>query len=531
MQTDGQSRSIWMDIGDVPEYKRLAEDTQTDVCIVGAGIAGLTTAYLLAREGVRVVVLEGRGISFGETGRSTAQLSNAVDDRYYEMEKLHGVDGARIIAESLTRAIDELERIVQEEKIDCDFERIDGYLFLPPDEGSPENLDRELEAAHRAGLTDVEKVSRAPLKDFDTGPALRFPRQGQFDPVRYLAGLARAITRDGGRIHANTRVSNITSDSGNKGTVRVETEGGASLTAKHVVVATNSPVNDRVTMHTKQAPYRTYVVGMRVPRGSVQKALYWDTLDPYHYVRLQAMPNETAARESDKSGSGRQSNDVYDVVITGGADHKTGQEDDADRRYQELEQWTRDRFPMVEKTVYRWSGQVMESMDGVAFIGRNPGEKNVYIVTGDSGQGTSHGTIAGILLTDLIQGRVHHWEKLYDPARKNLSASALSEFIVEQVNVAQQYADLVTGGDVSSVDEVAPGTGAIMRRGLSKVAVYRDESGTLHERSAVCTHLGCIVQWNSGEKSWDCPCHGSRFDAQGRVIEGPAKSDLAGVEI
>lgn len=527
MQTDGQSKSIWYDVAEPPEQPSLTGDMRTDVCIVGGGIAGLTTAYLLARAGKQVVVLEDKEIAGGQTGRSTAQLSNEVDDRYVEMERLHGERGAQIIAESLTAAIDEVERIVGAESIECDFERVDGYLFLPPDEKSSHLLDDELAAAHRAGLTDAEKVPRAPLASYDTGPCLRFPRQGQFDPVRYLAGLARAITRDGsGRIYTNTHVTDVTNEKAEE-VVRVTTKGGATITAQYVVVATNSPINDRFAMHTKQAPYRTYVVGLRVPRGSVAKGLYWDTLDPYHYVRLQALPNETVAREGN---SGPVAANVDDVIITGGEDHKTGQEDDAEQRYARLEAWTRERFPAAEAVEYRWSGQVMEPVDGVAYIGRNPlDSKNIFIVTGDSGQGTSHGTIAGMLIRDFVLGRENSWATLYDPARKSLGASSLKEFAVEQLNVAGQYADYVTGGDVASVDEIKAGEGAIVRRGLSKVAVYRDESGSLYERSAVCTHLGCIVRWNSGEKSWDCPCHGSRFDAHGRVTEGPAVSDLLSV--
>lgn len=517
MITDGESKSIWYDTGQPPQQMPLAGDTQADVAIIGGGIAGLTTAYMLAREGKRVVVLESKEVASGQTGRSTAQLSTACDDRYTEMEKLHGERGAQIIAESFRAAIDKLEEITKTENIDCDFERVDGYVFLPNDEGDgPEYLDEELAASHRAGLSDVEKVERAPLPGFNTGVALRYPRQGNFDPVRYLTGLARAIERDGGRIHTNTHVTEIKSEGDGKG-VRIETEGGASVTADAVVVATNSPINDLFAMHTKQAPYRTYVVGMRVPRGSVPHGQYSDDLDPYHYVRLQSLPDNENAE--------------YDVILTGGEDHKTGQADDAEERYARLEAWTRERFPAVEGTEYRWSGQVMEPVDGVAYIGRNPLDaSNVFIATGDSGQGTSHGTIAGILLTDLIQGRDNPWATLYDPRRKSLGRESLKEFIVEQANVAAQYTDYVTGGDIASPDELTPGEGGIMRRGLSKIAVYKDESGAITERSAVCTHLGCIVSWNSGEKSWDCPCHGSRFDCKGKVIEGPAVSDLAAIE-
>mgnify|MGYP003575396715 CR=1 FL=1 len=268
----GQSASIWMQTATVPSYAKLTGDIKADVCVVGAGIAGMTTAYLLAREGRSVVVIDDGPIGGGQTERTTAHLANAIDDQYFEIERFHGERGAQLAAESHTAAIDRIEKIVTREKIDCDFERLNGYLFLPPNE-STDLLDRELAAAHRAGLTDVERVDRAPLEQFDTGPCLRFPRQGQFHPLKYLAGLSSAITRDGGRIFTGTHAVDI--DGGSPG--RVRTSDGFVITASALVVATNTPVNDRVAIHTKQAAYLTYVIGARVAHGSINKALYWDT--------------------------------------------------------------------------------------------------------------------------------------------------------------------------------------------------------------------------------------------------------------
>jgi len=517
MESDsGQTTSIWMASSEeIPSDGNLAEDTSADVCIVGAGIAGMTTAYLLAREGKRVVVLDDGPIGGGMTSRTTAHLVNALDDRFYELERLHGEKGSRLAAESHSAAIDRVEAIVKEEGIDCEFERLDGYLFVPPNE-SKEQLEDELKAAHRAGLTGVEMVDRAPIEDFDTGKALRFPRQGQFHPLKYLAGLARAIRRDGGRIFTNTHASLI---EGGK-SARVETSGGHVVTCNSVVVATNTPINDRFAIHTKQGPYITYVIGARVPRGSVARALFWDTPDPYHYLRIESI----SAKIKDTGET-----EEYDLLIVGGEDHKTGQKDDAGRRFAALERWTRTRFPMVEEIEFQWSGQVMEPIDALAFIGRNPlDEDNVLIATGDSGNGMTHGTIAGILLTDLIMGRENEWATIYDPTRKTLRA--LPEFASENLNVAAQYTDYVMGGDVDSASEIKPGEGAIIRDVLKKIAAYRDESGALHERSAVCVHLGCIVAWNSKEKTWDCPCHGSRYDAYGKVFQGPANRNLDPVD-
>jgi glycine/D-amino acid oxidase-like deaminating enzyme/nitrite reductase/ring-hydroxylating ferredoxin subunit len=502
--------SIWMATSEAAPQRVLTSDVDAGVCIVGAGIAGMTTAYLLAREGKSVVVLDDGPVGGGETGRTTAHLTNALDDRYSEIERLHGPDGARLTAESHTTAISRIEAIVNAEKIECDYERVDGYLFVPPGEPLDE-LERELDAAHRAGLSDVTLVERAPL-DFSTGPCLKFPRQGQFHPLKYLYGLARAIERDGSLIF--TRAHAETIEGGPD--AHVATKDGHTVTARDIVVATNTPVNDLVSVHTKQAAYRTYVIGIQIPRGSLTKALYWDTDRPYHYLRLNSAPSA----DKDKA---------FELLIVGGEDHKTGQADHTTDRYERLERWTRERFPGASEVEFRWSGQVMETVDGLAFIGRNPNDHpNVYIITGDSGMGMTHCTIGGMILRDLIMGRENAWADLYDPSRKRISAA--SRFLRENLNVMAQYADKLTAGEVEGAEEVAGGSGSVVRRGLTKVAVYRDEQGNLHEYSAICPHLGCVVSWNSAEKSWDCPCHGSRFDPFGRVINGPAISGLAQVD-
>jgi glycine/D-amino acid oxidase-like deaminating enzyme/nitrite reductase/ring-hydroxylating ferredoxin subunit len=506
MKDDSQATtSIWMATANPRSPSPLKESIRTDICIIGAGIAGLTTAFLLGREGRSVVVLDDGMIGGGMTGRTTAHLTNAYDDRYVEIEKLHGAEASRLTADSHSAAIDKIAEIVSREKLDCNFEWVDGFLFGATPY-AVDLLNDELAAAHRAGLTGVEKVARAPIESFDTGVALRFPRQAQFHPLQYLDGLARAIMRDGGLVFGQTHAQEIEGGA----EARVETSHGPTVTAEVIVVATNTPVNDLVAIHTKQAPYVTYVIGVRVPKGSVTRALYWDTGDPYHYLRLQ-------------------SENGHDVLIVGGEDHKTGQENDGNERFARLEQWTRERFPQMGEVEYRWSGQVMEPVDALAYIGRNPlDDDNVYIATGDSGQGMTHGTIAGMLLTDLIQGRENKWEALYRPSR--LRVKSLPEYASENINVAEQYADYVTAGDIKSESELKPGEGAIMREGISKIAVYRDDAGTVHKLSATCPHLGCVVAWNSIEQTWDCPCHGSRFSANGHVYQGPANSNLSEVE-
>ena len=460
------TRSLWQDTASIPPRPPLSEHLVTDVCVVGAGIAGLSVAYHLARAGKRVVVLELDQVASGETGRTTAHLSNAIDDRYLALDKAVGGDNARLAAESHTAAIDAIERIVREEQIDCDFARLDGYLFCAEGD-DPELLADEQAAARRAGLSGVTLESSTPVRGWNSGPALRFPAQGRFHILRYMAGLARAIEKAGGVIYCGTGVDKIEGGA----PAMVTTRSRLTVAADDVVVCTNGSISDLVVTHVKMAPYRSFVVAFRVPKGSV---------------------------------------------------------DDAGDRFSRLDEWTRARWPIAGERMAQWSGQVLEPYDYLAFIGRNPdGAEHVWMASGDSGMGMTHGTMAGLLLGDLLQGKDHRWAKLYDPRRVTLHRVELATLAKENADVAAQFVDYVTPGQVDDVESIANGEGRVVRRGIRKVAAYRDEHGTLTECSAVCTHVGCIVDWNTAEKSWDCPCHGSRFSGTGRVLAGPATADLS----
>ena len=516
-QSSGRTSTLWLDTCPAAPLDPLRSDVEADLCVVGAGIAGLTTAYLASLDGQRVVVLDDGAVGSGETGRTTAHFTAALDDRFERLERLHGGRGARLAAQSHAAAIDRVESIVAREGFDCGFERVDGYLFGTPDHPASE-LEAERDAAVRAGLP-ARLVARAPLQAFDTGPALLFPRQAQLHPLRYLRGLADAVAARGGRVHTGSHATSL-----ERGTpLRVATEAGPVVSAKAVVVATNVPVFERTTIHTKQAPYRTYVVVLPVPRSAVPHVLLWDTGRghtepiPYHYVRLH--PAEGA--------------DAHDLLIVGGEDHKTGQPDEdeglAEARWQRLVDWASERFPVLGPPRWRWSGQVAEPVDGLAFLGLEPGSNHpVYLATGDSGNGMTHGTLAGVVLSDLLAGRPDEWAALYDPGRVTLRAAAA--WARENVNVAAQYADWFKAGGALSADDVPAGGGAVLAHGLQRYAVHRDREGALHVCDAVCPHLGCVVRWNAAETTWDCPCHGSRFDAQGRVVNGPANADLAPVD-
>jgi glycine/D-amino acid oxidase-like deaminating enzyme/nitrite reductase/ring-hydroxylating ferredoxin subunit len=510
----GESVSAWMQSLKMPTYTALSEDIDVDICIIGGGLAGLTTAYLLQNEGRKVCVLEGFEIGSGQTGRTTAHFTSALDERYHKLEKYHGEKGAFLAAQSHEAAIKKAVEIITREKIECELERVNGYLFCANDEipnytlqsNREKNhnfLTKELEAIQRAGLLDVYVTERIPLQSFDPGPALCYPNQIQIHPLKYLKALAEIFVSRGGQIFTNSHVTEV--QGGDQAFVKLQNE--HKVTCRSVVVATNSPINDLVAIHTKQASYRTYVIGIEVPKGKIVKGLYWDTQDPYHFIRLE-----------------KDDNNPHEILLVGGEDHKTGQNDNPEHSYTRLENWARKRFPEGGRILYRWSGHVMEPVDGLAYIGHNPMDKNnVYVVTGHSGNGMTYCTMAGMIITDLILGRENPYASLYNPSR--ISISSAGNYIKENANTLAQYSDwfLDAGKNTEDLDT---GEGIVYRDGMHIVAAYKDEFGNLTLNSAVCSHLGGIVRWNPAEKSWDCPCHGSRYDCYGKVLEGPACMDL-----
>lgn len=471
-----------------------------EIAVVGAGISGLTAAFCLAQEGRRVLVIDKQGVGQGESLRTTAHLASALDDRFYHLAKWHGADGARLAAASHAAAIDWIEHFVEDLPGQCGFKRVPGYLFSH--DGRTERLEREGDAAREAGLSaafDRTGIPNLPA----LGPALRFDGQARMDMGLYLLALAEACARLGVQFCRNEIVA---ADGGDGPTV--SSADGRTLQASAVVIATNVPFHERFAVHTKQAAYRSYVVAGPIEEGAMPDALLWDDGDPYHYVRM-----------ADAEEGGK-------LVVIGGEDHKTGQDADP-TAFVRLQAWANERLPGIQGFTHGWSGQILEPADGLAFIGADAGgEENVYIVTGDSGNGVTHGTIGGLLLADLIAGRDNPWTGLYDPKRKLVRAPG--GWMRENANVALQYRDWLGGADAAKPEDLALGEGAVIRRGVHRIAVYRDGDGKYTAFSARCPHLGCAVRWSPQEKSWDCPCHGSRFDARtGAVLNGPANAPLS----
>jgi glycine/D-amino acid oxidase-like deaminating enzyme/nitrite reductase/ring-hydroxylating ferredoxin subunit len=472
------------------------ENVTEDVVVIGAGIAGLSIALALIEDGRKVVVIEKASIGAGQTLRTSAHLASALDDRFFLLERWHGPDGAQRAARSHAQAIDRIERWSKQYSIMCNFLRVDGFL-LEQGATDPNEFEREHDAALRSGL-DVQTVQDVP--NLELGRALRYTGQARFNPVAYIAGLARTI-EDLGGVFVREEVVEVKGGA----TPKIRTAEQVEISARAVVIATNVPFHEAIPIHTKQAPYRSYVIGCPIPRDDFPDILLWDMADPYHYVR----------RVDDEDS-------LASWLIIGGGDHKTGQSPDA-LPYSELFEWARSRFSNVGPPEWSWSGQIIEPIDGLAFIGRDPGgQDNVFVATGDSGNGLTHATIAADIIPDLIQGRPDPWGGLYDPRRKPVQA--LGTWLGENANVAAQYRDWFSRGEARSLDLL---DGTVIRQGVHRIAVSRGMEGALHAFSAVCPHLGCCVRWNDAERTWDCPCHGSRFDpVDGHVLNGPAANGL-----
>lgn len=392
-----QNDSLWLDTTSMPAFAALDGDVRADVCVIGAGIAGLTTAYMLLREGKSVVVIDSAGVGAGETGRSTAHMFPP-DERFARLERMLGANKTALLADSYRRATDCVESIVRVEQIDCEFERLDGYLFNPHGKWDAV-LEAEYAITSRLGL-DVRRFERVPGLQFDTGPCLRFGRQAQFHPLKYLAGLARAIIALGGRIYGETRATSIQGDAH----LQSVTTAHGDITAGAVVIATNTPFDRRFAPRDRQQVYQSYVVGLRVPKDALPRVLMWDTGTPYYYVRLAAAA----------PGAG------HELLIVGGQDHVHSDAIDPQRRYAEIEAWARARFPNAGEVEYQWSGRIMEPHDGIAMLGHYPvDQSNVFIITGDSGNGMTYCTAGAILVADQVLGRSNRWSELYSPTRES----------------------------------------------------------------------------------------------------------------
>lgn len=497
----------WVTSAEFPDYARLDEDLETDVVVVGAGVTGLTSAYLLAKAGQQVVVLERDRCAMADTGHTSAHLTMVTDTRISDLVGRFGRSHAQAVWDAGLAAIATVDDAVVENDIDAGFEWVDGYLHAPTADQSRQDVERlEEEAALARDLGfDAAFVAAVPLID---RPGIRFPNQARLHPRAYFAGLTAAIVALGGRIYERSPAEEFVDDP------REVKAAGHRVRCRDVVLATHNPLvglsgsTGAALFQTKLALYTSYVIAGRVPSGSFPDALWWDTGDPYAYLRVEPRQD-------------------HDLVIYGGEDHKTGQQDDTESSYRRLEARLTALAPRVELS-HRWSGQVIETPDGLPYIGQTA--EHQYAATGYAGNGLTFGTLAGLMIADAILGRANPWAGLFDPSRKALTRGVW-DYIKENVDYPYyMIRDRFAGPDAQSIRAVKRGEGKVIERDGAKVAAYRNRSGAVTLRSAICPHMGCVVGWNTAERTWDCPCHGSRFKPTGDVISGPAEAPLAEVK-
>jgi glycine/D-amino acid oxidase-like deaminating enzyme/nitrite reductase/ring-hydroxylating ferredoxin subunit len=488
------TNSLWSEVTPAPPLPPLEGNLDVDVAIIGGGITGITLAALLTAAGQRVAVLEGRRIGKGETFRSTAHLTEAFDVRYHVLQSRFGEAGARLAAEGQRAAIDRIARFANELAVPCGFRPVPGFLFAEHPKDVIE-IHHEAEVAAKLGLP-VALTEEVPLP-FLTRGALRFDNQATLEPRTYLQSLAETVLRQGGRIFENAQVTAIEDGA----PCRIATERGV-VSARSVAVAAHVPVSNRLLLHTKLAAYRTYAVAVEMSLST--DALFWDLGDPYHYIRRQRIG-------------------AHDYLIIGGEDRKVGEIADTTQPFEQLEAYVKEKFGhRVAPTDYRWAGQIIESADGLPYVGLNSGSHHVYVATGYSGNGITGGTWAALVLSEQIQGRESRWDRLLDATRFKPLASAKA-FVSENLDFPKHLlGDRLPLPGRDGLEKIAAGEGNVLSLGGRRLAVYRNNNGRLSALSPVCTHLGCLVRWNNAEKSWDCPCHGSRFDPTGRVLNGPA---------
>jgi glycine/D-amino acid oxidase-like deaminating enzyme/nitrite reductase/ring-hydroxylating ferredoxin subunit len=498
------TKSLWHATHQVRHFAPLNHDLAVDVAIVGGGVCGVTAALLLARAGRQVALIERDRIGSGETGYTTSHLTEAVDGRYQHIVSRFGEANARLVAVASRQAMDMIERFTTELSLESGFERLTGYLYTER-ESDLDWLAKELDAARRASC-EVQWTDHVPLP-FDTRGGIAWPRQARVHPLAYLNGLAHAATAHGAVVFEGTRINDV--DDGDPCVLRA---GAFKIKASDVFVAANVPVSNRFAIHTKIAAYRSYAIAMEADSLDLP-AMFWDTDDPYHYTRTQHFAGHT-------------------YLIVGGEDHRTGEQTETDAAYKRLITYAQTRFG--QKPVrYRWSGQIIEPVDGLPYIGRNTGSTHVYVATGFSGNGITFGTIAASMVADQIRGITTPYDALFDATRVTPIASAVdyvSENVSYPIHLLKHRLTSLNTED-RAPDELAPGEGGVFSSSEGKIAVCRDRSGKFHVVSAVCTHLACDVAWNKAEQTWDCPCHGSRFSADGKVINGPAVTGLRPVPV
>jgi glycine/D-amino acid oxidase-like deaminating enzyme/nitrite reductase/ring-hydroxylating ferredoxin subunit len=500
-----KEKSIWKD-EQPSRFGRLPGSCRFDVAVIGGGITGMTAAWLLKKAGKKVCVLERERIGGVDTANTTAHLTMVTDLRLKKLVSHFGEDAAGLVWHGGAAAVNTIEEIARALEIECHFRRIPAYLHASLENDSLENdraerrdFEEEATLARQLGF-EARYLDAVP---YFRKPGIRFADQAKFHPLAYVAGLAQAVAGDGSAVFEDAEVTEVKEDP------LAVVVSGKSVKCDYLVIATHVPLMGNTglmsatLLQAKLAPYSSYVLGATIPKGLIAEASFWDTTDPYFYLRVDG-------------GS------KTDYAIFGGKDHKTGQQADTEIPYRELEAKLLDILPEA-KIDHRWSGQVIETNDGLPYIGETA--ERQFVATGFAGNGMTFGTLSAMMACDAVLGRDNAWQDLFSADRKKLRGGTWA-FIKENLDYPYYLVRDRLAPAEASVDAVERGEGRIIKRDGQRVACYRDDEGQVTTVSAVCTHLGCLVRWNGVERTWDCPCHGSRFHATGEVLAGPAESPL-----
>ncbi|HEX2846304.1 MAG TPA: FAD-dependent oxidoreductase [Chitinophagaceae bacterium] len=494
---DGYQTSLWQ--SSIPPYQpvNISDNSNYDVIIVGGGITGISTALLLQESGKKCLVLEANTLCFGTTGGTTAHLNTLLDTPYSTIRKKFNAESAAIVAKSTEAAIELVKRNIKKYSIDCDFSEADAFLFAENSK-QEKQLEEIAEAALEAGL-DLQFTENIPVPASFVS-AIRVKGQAKFHPLKYVYGLAKAFERRGGHIRQDCRVTGVEVNE----KVEVTTSSGQYACAD-LIYATHIPPGVNL-LHLRCSPYRSYVMAVVLDKEEYPADLCYDMVDPYHYYRTQEVDGQ-----------------LY--LIAGGKDHKTGHEENTQHRFTELEAHIRKMF-RVKKVAYKWSSQYYESADGLPYIGHLPGQpEHLYVATGFGGNGMVYSSVAALTLEAILNNEENGQTRLFDPNRLK-PVAGFTNFIQQNAGVAGELLGrLFSGEHLEELAELAPGEGKMVSYEGQKIALYKDEEGVLHAIDPVCTHLKCEVNWNSAERSWDCPCHGTRYNYDGRVLTGPADRD------
>ncbi|HEY3371829.1 MAG TPA: FAD-dependent oxidoreductase [Prolixibacteraceae bacterium] len=504
MKRDGHTISLWQH--GTPSYNAIIQDlpAEADVVIVGGGITGLSTALQLQQSGKSCVLLEAQEIGFGTTGGTTAHLNTILDTPYYEIKNHFGEDNARKVAKLTKEAIDLVERNVNQYSIDCGFSRKSAYLFSQDKEQSTE-LDRIVNSAKDVGINMQYSVSIPIPVPFESAAVVN--DQAQMHVIKYLYGIANAFEKAGGKIIQHCRVKDIGNT--NNETFVITSEG--KINALSVVYATHIPPGINI-LHFRCAPYRSYVMAVKLKGENYPNALIYDLHSPYHYFRTQDI-------------------DGNKYLIVGGEDHKTAHSENTQYSFIKLESYIR-RYYDIEKVEFQWSSQFFESVDGLPYIGHLPGNpENIYVATGFGGNGITYGIASSIILTQLICNGSSEYKDLFNPNRVKLIAG-FENFVKEATDVVGVF--IGRRLDIKEIEdavELAKGEAKVVKYEGTSLAIYKDEAGKLYALNPTCPHAKCIIGWNNVEKSWDCPCHGSRFSITGEVLTAPATKNLVKIDL